>query len=90
MAFLAAVPAATVANDGALSLIALDQAATISPEIQDYPRRYRPEAVYVRGDGGAPRLALAGRTSSALPAASADETASINATEALDYRISYE
>ena len=35
MAFLAAVPAATVVNNGAPSLVALDASGALSPEIQD-------------------------------------------------------
>lgn len=43
MAFLAAVPAATVANNGAPSLIALEETLQVGPEVQDYARRYHPD-----------------------------------------------
>lgn len=74
MAFLAAVPAATVVNSGAPSLIALESSGTLLPEIQDYVRRYRPDAVYMIG-GTAEGLVVAGRTCSVLRAGSADEAA---------------
>ncbi len=74
LAFLAAVPAATVANDGAPSLVALDAAGTVTPEIQDYARRYRPDTIYRIGDASEPR-AVAGRSCQPLRAGSADEAA---------------
>ena len=49
MAFLAAVPAATHANSGVPSLVALDASGALSPEIQDYLRRYRPTTIYQLG-----------------------------------------
>lgn len=75
MAFLAAVPAATLVNHGAPSLIALDEAGTLTPEIKDYLRRYRPTAVWQIG--GPP---VAGPEPAALrcvvmPATSADAAA---------------
>ena len=74
MAFLAAVPVATVVNNGRPSLIALDASGVLSPEIQDYVRRYRPDAVHMIG-GAADGLVVAGRTCSVLRASSADEAA---------------
>ncbi|MCY3017680.1 MAG: hypothetical protein NTW87_01435 [Planctomycetota bacterium] len=74
MAFLAAVPAATVVNSGAPSLIALDASGALSPEIQDYARRYRPDTVFLLG-GAAEGVVVAGRTCSVLKAGSADEAA---------------
>src|SRR5512136_2943934 len=74
MAFLAAVPAATVVNDGAPSLVALDAPGALTPEVQDYLRRYRPDAVHLLGDapGG---LVAGGRPCGMLQAGSADEAA---------------
>jgi len=76
MAFLAAVPAATVVNNGAPSLVALDASGALSPEIQDYARRYRPDAVFLLG-GAAEGLAVAGRACGLLRAGSADEAACV-------------
>jgi hypothetical protein len=74
MAFLAAVPAATVVNDGAPSLVALDASCALTPETLDYIRRYRPDAVHLIGDapGG---LVVGGRPGVVLRAGSADEAA---------------
>jgi hypothetical protein len=74
LAFLAAVPAATVATDGAPSLIALDESGTITPEIQDYMRRYRPDTVVCLG-GATGGLVVAGRPCRRIEAGSADEVA---------------
>ena len=74
MAFLSAIPAATVVNNGAPSLVALDAAATLSPEILDYARRYRPDQVVLLG-GEAKGLVVAGRTCNVLKASSAEEAA---------------
>lgn len=76
MAFLAAVPAATVVNNGSPSLVALDASGALSPEIQDYIRRYRPDAAHLLG-GAADGLVVAGRTCSVLRAGSADEAACV-------------
>ena len=73
-AFLAAVPAATVANDGAPSLVALDETGKIAPEIEDYARRYRPGIVYLLG-GAADGPAVAGKACTPLRAGSGDEAA---------------
>lgn len=54
-AFLAAVPAAMTCNDGAPALIALDEACTVGPEINDYLRRYKPCSVYCLGAPAAPK-----------------------------------
>ncbi len=74
MAFLAAVPAACRANGGAPSLVALDASENLSPEIEDYLRRYRPDAVCRLG-GSAEGAQVGGRHCEAMPAASADEAA---------------
>ena len=74
LAFLAAVPAATVANGGAPSLVALNAAGEITPEISDYANRYKPDQVVLLGGSGA-TVEVAGRTCKRLDAASADETA---------------
>jgi hypothetical protein len=50
MAFLAATPAACVANAGEPSLMALDDTCALGPEIRDYARRYRPERVVLLCD----------------------------------------
>lgn len=73
MAFLAAVPAACRSNNGAPSLIALDASGALSPEIRDYLRRYRPEAVWQLG--GAAALLDPGRPCEVLAMGSADEAA---------------
>jgi len=70
MAFLAAVPAATVANDGKPAAIAFGQGG-VTREIEDYLKRYTPRAVYVVG----PRPAKAPATWRALTAKSADSAA---------------
>ena len=74
MAFLAAVPAATVVNNGAPSLVALDATATLSSEVLDYARRYQPDKVFVLG-GSAENLVVAGRTSDVIKASSAEQAA---------------
>jgi len=48
-AFLAAVPAANEANGGQPAVIALTNAASIPPEVDDYLRRYRPDQVWAVG-----------------------------------------
>ncbi len=74
LAFLAAVPAATVANDGALSLIALEASGAVTPEITDYAARYRPDTVILLGSGDQP-LTFAGRTCQRVDASSAADAA---------------
>jgi hypothetical protein len=76
MAFLAAIPATTIINHGAPSLVALEAAGTLTPEIQDYLRRYRPDAVFLVGDA-ADDLVIAGRTCGVLKAGGADEAACV-------------
>lgn len=72
-AFLAAVPAATVRCGGAPALIALDEAGTITREMDDYLRRYKPQALYCLGP--LPREAAdARRQWRALEADSAEAT----------------
>lgn len=46
MAYLAAIPAATVANGGNPSAIALEAANSIPREVDDYLRRFKPTDVY--------------------------------------------
>ena len=48
-AFLAAVPAATTRNDGSPAVIALDESCTVTREIDDYLRRYKPQSMYCLG-----------------------------------------
>ena len=75
-AFLAAVPAATVRCDGAPALIALDESGTITREMDDYLRRYKPQALYCLGP--LPRQAAsAQRQWQALDADSADAAARV-------------
>jgi hypothetical protein len=74
LAFLAAVPAATVVNAGAPSLIALDATATLTPEIQDYASRYRPDQVALLGNAPID-LVVANRPCQRLAAGSAEEAA---------------
>jgi len=74
LAFLAAVPAATVANEGAPSLIALEATGEISPEVLDYASRYHPDQVVLLGGSGNP-AEVAGRTCKRIEAAAADEAA---------------
>ena len=70
MAFLAAVPAATVANNGKPAVIALGTDG-VTREIEDYLQRYKPQAVYVVG----PRPAKAPAAWISLTAKSADSAA---------------
>ena len=70
MAFLAAVPAAAVANAGKPAVIAFGQAG-VTREIEDYLKRYKPQAVTVVG----PRPAKAPAAWRALAASSADSAA---------------
>jgi hypothetical protein len=72
MVFLAAVPAATVANDGSPSVIAVEESLAIGPEIQDYARRYRPDrVVLIAGEPG--DVALGEREARTIQANSAEE-----------------
>jgi hypothetical protein len=50
MAYLAAVPAATVVNNGMPALVALDATASLTPELSDYIRRYEPTRTLVLGN----------------------------------------
>lgn len=72
MDFLAAIPAMTVVSQGAPSLVALEAAGTLTPEVQDYIRRYRPGEVILLGNA-ANTLVVGGRTCGAIKADSADE-----------------
>ena len=74
MAFLAAIPAATLINHGAPSLVALEVAGTLTPEVQDYLRRYRPDEVFLLGNA-ADNLVIAGRNCGVLKAGGADQAA---------------
>lgn len=49
-AFLAAVPAASAARPTTPVVIALDRSGTITPEVNDFLSRYKPDAVYRIGD----------------------------------------
>ncbi|MEI6605418.1 MAG: hypothetical protein WCP35_08920 [Verrucomicrobiota bacterium] len=74
MAFLAAVPVACHSNNGTPSLVALDASGKLSPEIEDYLRRYRPDAVFRLGevtDG----LVIGGRPCIGIKAGSANDAA---------------
>lgn len=74
MAFLAAIPAMTVANNGTPSLVALEAAGTLTPEVGDYLRRYHPGEVWLLGSAAQPPV-IAGRPCGVLKAGSADEAA---------------
>jgi len=81
-AFLAAVPAAMTSNDGAPALIALDESCTVGREIDDYLRRYKPQAVYCLGSPEAtnppttqPAPAEVGRSWTPLAGESAESAA---------------
>ena len=76
MAFLAAIPAATVINRGAPSLVVLEAAGTLTPEIQDYLRRYRPDEIVLLGNA-TDGLVIAGHTCGVLKAGDADEAACV-------------
>jgi hypothetical protein len=83
------VPAATKCNDGAPAVIALDESCTVTREIDDYLRRYKPTSTYCLGSPAstaAPQPAAA-RPAAApigpgtrLPAESAESAASTLAT----------
>lgn len=75
MAFLAAIPAATVVNRGAPSLIALDAAGAVTAEVNDYLRRYRPDDVFMIGGNTAADQTIANQTCRVIKASSADEAA---------------
>ncbi len=69
MAYLAAVPAATHATDGAPAVVAVDAGGALSRECEDYIRRYRPTATWAIGGtagDGARRLAAASATDAAI------------------------
>ena len=72
MAFLAAIPASKVANNGFPSLIALDDQALIGPEIQDYARRYQPKKVFLIGSRPG-HVLLGAHRATVIPAADAEE-----------------
>ena len=74
MAFLAAVPAATVVNNGALSLIALHETGESPPEILDYTKRYRPERVILL-DSGLGGSSLLAKSCERIKVTSADDAA---------------
>ena len=76
MAFLAAVPAAAVANDGKPAVIALGEAGDIPREIEDYLRRYKPGVVYLLGSPAA-KAPSGARSYRAMQADSADAAACI-------------
>lgn len=74
MAFLAAVPSATHVNRGMPSLLALDAAGAVTPEIKDYLRRYKPTAIHQLG-GASVVAGMADRSCELLKAGSAEEAA---------------
>ena len=76
MAFLAAVPAAEMANASGASLVALQPDAGTGPEVRDYLRRYAPDAVYLVGmpEGAAMPAGIPGEVTH-LPASSAETAA---------------
>lgn len=75
-AFLATVPAATVRSDGEPAVIALGESGAITREMDDYLRRYKPQALYCLGP--LPRQAASTRWQwHALDADSADTAASV-------------
>ena len=49
MALLAAVPSASIANDGKPAVIALPESGQVGRETHDYLRRYRPTIAYMLG-----------------------------------------
>ncbi len=67
-AFLAAVPAATALNGGAPAVIALDESCTVTREIDDYLRRYKPTSVYCLGSPVSTRPQPTTQPASAQPA----------------------
>jgi hypothetical protein len=76
LAFLAAVPAATVRNDGQPAVIALEESGAITREMEDYLRRYKPQGFYALGT--APRQAADNRTQwTVLEADSAEAAAGV-------------
>jgi len=76
MAFLAAVPAMTVAGDAAPAVIALGKQPDLPAEVADYFRRYKPRAVYLLGPKGE-KVAALDRPCRALVADSADAAACV-------------
>jgi len=74
MAFLAAVPAATLVNKGAPALVALDATATLTPELLDYVSRYKPTRVVLLGNPSKD-VKVRGLSCELLKAASAEESA---------------
>lgn len=77
LAYLAAIPASEAVNPGGASLIAFD-AAGVGPEIKDYARRYRAQAVMVLGDAARAKAAQNGwpipsARFSSLPVTSAEQ-----------------
>ncbi len=74
LAFLAAVPAATRVNKGAPALVTLDAAATLTPELLDYVRRYQPTRVVMLANPSK-ELNINGNPSEVLKVASAEEGA---------------
>ncbi|MDF7824334.1 C25 family cysteine peptidase [Pontiellaceae bacterium B12227] len=60
MAYLAAVPASTVANNGNAAAIALEPANSIPREVDDYLLRFKPDYVYHLGSTALSRKPVAG------------------------------
>jgi hypothetical protein len=74
MAYLAAVPAATVVNNGMPALVALDATASVTPELSDYIGRYEPTRTVTLGNSQQ-EVKIEGLTCARLTAASAEEAA---------------
>ena len=74
MAFLAAVPAGTAANDGRPAVIGVDASGAVGRETEDYLRRYKPALTYAVGGGIAKPAKLTGAWRE-LAAGSADAAA---------------
>lgn len=80
LAFLAAIPAASAATDGAPVVLALAADGALTPEVGDFLSRYRPERLAWIGDGPDDAL-VAGFASRRTAASSADSAACAIADE---------
>ncbi|MCY2960210.1 MAG: C25 family cysteine peptidase [Planctomycetota bacterium] len=74
LAFLAAIPAASVITGGKPVVLALESDAALSPESRDFLARYRPERITWIG-GGPDDALVAGFASARIAASTADEAA---------------
>lgn len=79
MAYLAAIPASEIANESGASLVAIDPAAGLGPEIKDYLRRYKPDSLCLLSQKTSFDISQVqdqtGAKLTVLPAASAEEAA---------------